>query len=248
MASTLYYSSILDGSTTHYRDRACSVIFLGGCPLRCPWCYVPALMDRRNSVPADAKFFVEHFRLHTDCNAACITGGEPFDQGDAMLELCEALHHEGILVKAETSGFCPDALEKALPFIDYIALDLKTALDLDAYFKATGARGSPLTIITNVIRSIEIIKRDRRVYKEFRTTVVPSLSDKPEIIAAIAKIASGADSYVLQQFRADLELNDPLYQALPSTSKQVLMDLAFEAKKHCENVYIRTVDDGEIKL
>jgi len=248
MPTLLYYSSILDGSNTYYPGKVCSVIFLGGCPLRCPWCYVPALMTRNNSIPAQVKFFVDHFREHSDSEAACITGGEPLEQGDAVLELCKALKEEGVLVKLETSGFFPDALASVLPFVDRISFDYKTALDLDSYFKATGARGSPLTIITNVIRSLEAVKKSSGIFKEFRTTIVPGLNDRPEIVEAIASNIPFADSYVLQQFRSDLELNDGLYQGLPSTSKELLLSLAGIAKKHVKNVSVSTIDEGEMKV
>lgn len=246
---TLYYSSILDGSTTHYPGKECAVIFLGGCPLRCPWCYVPALLSRNTCVTADVGFFADHYKHLAGCEAVCLTGGEPLEQGDAIVALCKALKAQGALMKVETSGFHPETLAAALPHLDYVSFDIKARLELDSYFRATGSRGSPLTLMTNIIRSIDLLKKSRKVFREFTTTIVPGLNDNAEAVAAIAaEIGPVADLYVLQQFRSDLELVDGLYQGLPSTPKEKLMALAEVAKKSAKAVAIRTTDDGEVRL
>ena len=244
----LYYSSILDGSSTDYEGHTTSVIYLGGCPLRCPWCYVPALLSRSTSIPANIEFFVSHYRQQPEADAVCISGGEPTDQGEAFVELCKALKGEGAKIKVETSGFYPDVLIKALPFVDYVAFDVKSVLDIDSYYAVTGSRGNSFAIVTNVIRSIEALKRTAGVFKEFRTTVVPGLTDNAQTIDAITRELKIADLYVLQQFRPDLELVDGLFQGLAMTPKTVLMDLASVAKKNIPNVAIRTVDDGLVRL
>ena len=245
---TLYYSSILDGSTSHYGKKNCSVIFLGGCPLRCPWCYVPSLMTRSSSIPANVDFFVQHFRNQPQAEAVCITGGEPLDQGEAFVELCKALKAEGAAVNVETSGFFPDVLADALPYVDCVGMDVKTVFDVDAYHKITGSKGNPVALLSSVIRSIEAIRKSKWVFSEFRTTVVPGLTDKAEIVDAVSREVSWCDLYVLQQFRPDLELVDGLCQGLPQTPKETLLDLASVAKKHVKNVSIRTVDEGEIPV
>jgi pyruvate formate lyase activating enzyme len=112
MAIQLHYSSILDGSTDHDPGKVCTVIFLGGCPLRCPWCYVPALMDRKNTRAEDLQFFLGHYRSQPSAQAVCITGGEPFDQAAGVTELCRFLKQDGAKVKVETCGYYPDALPR----------------------------------------------------------------------------------------------------------------------------------------
>ena len=248
MATTLYYSSILDGSTSHYPAKNCTVIFLGGCPLRCPWCYVPALMDKSTCKPEDISFFLDHYRRQAQSQAVCITGGEPFDQAAGLTDLCKFLKQDGAKVKVETCGYFPDALARALPFIDYVALDIKTSLDSEAYSKMTGVRSNPLNLMMSVIRSMDVLKKNPRVFREVRTTVVPNFSDNPDIINSISKEAAWADLYVLQQFRSDLEMNDPMFLSIASTTKERLLELAQVAKKNVADVAIRTIDDGEIRV
>jgi len=248
MASQLFYSSILDGSTSHFPQKICTVIYLGGCPLRCPWCYVPALMDRRSSKAEDVSFFLDHYRRQPSAQAVCITGGEPFDQAAALTDLCKFLKQDGAKVKVETCGYFPDALAKALPFIDYVALDIKTKLDSEAYSKMTGTKNNPLNLIMSIIRSMDVLKKAPHVFKEVRTTVVPNFCDDPAVIDAISREVSFADLYVLQQFRCDLEMNDPMFLGISSTTKERLLELGAVAKKNVSSVAIRTIDDGEIML
>ncbi|MFA6330066.1 MAG: radical SAM protein [Candidatus Micrarchaeia archaeon] len=248
MATQLYHSSILDGSTDYYPGKVCTVIFLGGCPLRCPWCYVPALMERRNTKPEDIQFFLDHYRTQAAAQAVCITGGEPFDQAAAVTDLCKFLSQDGAKVKVETCGYFPDALAKALPYVDYVALDVKAKLDSSQYSQMTGTKSNPLNLMMSVIRSMDVLKNSPDVFREVRTTIIPGFTDNPETIAAITKEASWADLYVLQQFRSDLEMNDPLFNAISPPSKDRLLELAQVAKKNVSEVAIRTTDEGEIKV
>jgi pyruvate formate lyase activating enzyme len=248
MAMQLYHSSILDGSTDHYPGKICTVIFLGGCPLRCPWCYVPALMERKNTKAEDIAFFLDHYRTQPSSQAVCITGGEPFDQAAAVTDLCKFLKQDGAKVKVETCGYYPDALAKALPYIDYVALDIKARLDSEQYSQMTGTKSNPLNLMMSVIRSMDILRKAPKVFREVRTTVIPGFSDNSEAIAAITAEASWADLYVLQQFRSDLEMNDPLVLGMAPPSKKRLLELAEVAKKNVSAVAIRTTDEGEIRV
>ena len=248
MAIQLYHSSILDGSTDHYPGKICTVIFLGGCPLRCPWCYVPALMERKNAKAEDISFFLDHYRRQPSSQAVCITGGEPFDQAAAVIDLCRFLKQDGAKVKVETSGYFPDALARALPYIDYVALDVKARLDSSEYSQMTGIKSNPLNLMMSVIRTMDMLKKSQRVFREVRTTIVPGFTDNPEAIAAITAEASWADLYVLQQFRSDLEMNDPLFLGIAPPSKDRMLELAQVAKKNVSDVAIRTTDEGEIRV
>lgn len=248
MAMQLYHSSILDNSTDHYPGKIATVIFLGGCPLRCPWCYVPALMERKNTKPEDIQFFLDHYRRQPSAQAVCITGGEPFDQAAAVTDLCRFLSQDGAKVKVETCGYFPDALAKALPYIDYVALDIKARLDSEQYSQMTGTKSNPLNLMMSVIRTMDVLKKATGVFREVRTTIIPGFTDNPETIAAITKEASWADLYVLQQFRPDLEMNDPLFNAISPPSKDRLLELAEVAKRNVPAVAIRTTDEGEIKV
>ena len=55
-----------------------------------------------------------------------ISGGEPFMQLDAFLELIKQCKNNGLHVAVETTGnYCLDTLKEALPYIDLFLMDLK---------------------------------------------------------------------------------------------------------------------------
>jgi len=68
-------------SLIEYPGKISAVIFLAGCPLRCPWCYVPRLVlperiKELKPIPEKEIFsFLKERKGFLD--AASITGGEP---------------------------------------------------------------------------------------------------------------------------------------------------------------------------
>jgi pyruvate formate lyase activating enzyme len=58
--------------------------------------------------------------------AVVVTGGEPTIHEDLPLFL-EKLKRKGFAVKLDTNGFRPDALNACLPWLDCVALDVKTS-------------------------------------------------------------------------------------------------------------------------
>lgn len=75
-----------------------------------------------------------------------ISGGEPFIQLDAFLELIKQCKNNGLHVAVETTGnYCLDTLKEALPYIDLFLMDLK---HLDAQ-KLKDITGGNLDLILN---------------------------------------------------------------------------------------------------
>ena len=75
-----------------------------------------------------------------------ISGGEPFMQLDAFLELIKQCKNNGLHVAVETTGnYSLDTLKKALPYIDLFLMDLK---HLDAQ-KLKDITGGNLDLILN---------------------------------------------------------------------------------------------------
>jgi organic radical activating enzyme len=116
---------------------------LMGCPLRCRWCDTPgswtlpaeprARIGARRE-PAWATPFqaatwiagVEPGRSRT----LSVTGGEPLLWPDFVVELQRYVGQRRIHL--ETAGAHPRALERVLPHVDHVSLDLKLPADLDA--------------------------------------------------------------------------------------------------------------------
>ncbi|MBU1198072.1 radical SAM protein [Candidatus Micrarchaeota archaeon] len=247
----LKYGSILEGSTEYFNGKTAAIVFLGGCPFRCGYCFsAPLIIASEHSQQMDVKRFVEYFeRKKAEFDAVVFTGAEPLHQAEPLIELCRQLKEREFLIRLETSGFYADHLERILPYVDNIALDIKTELDADQYAQLVGFRGEPATLMQDTFRSLIILREAKKerpdLFVEVRTTIIPGINDTPEIVNAITKDLVFADQYVLQQFTVEQTLINGDYARKGNTPKLKLIELAEVACQNVSRVVIRTKDDGE---
>lgn len=201
----------VETSFCDWDGKLSSVMFLPGCNFRCPFCQNGALVTAPSELP-DVDFgLIEAYLLSKRdwIDGVVITGGEP-TIWDGLPELAREVQRRGFLVKLDTNGTNPDMLEALVydGLIDYVAMDLKTALD-GRYDAAAGVHAD----VEAVRRSVAIVKalEDRG---EFRTTLVPGVVGEDEI-GSIARAIEGARKYVLQRFVPDNSLDRALREALP---------------------------------
>ncbi len=207
---------ILDISTIDFPGKVCSVIFLSGCPFRCPYCHNYELLYEGENVSIEK--IVKNIERNYLIDGVCITGGEPFMQD--IEELAKELKDIGLAVKVDTNGYYPNKLEKALKYIDYIAIDVKTSPK--KYPSLTGREDS----WERVKKSLEILK-DSNVEWEIRTTVVSGLVWIDELLE-IRKYVKANVNYILQQFRNEKVLDASL-KKVRSPSIEELKNLAIKS-------------------
>jgi pyruvate formate lyase activating enzyme len=186
----------IESSLVDWDGKLSSVIFLGGCNFKCPFCHNYSLAKDAKSLKA-----IEWQRIESKLKAkddwldgVVITGGEPCMHPE-IFGLCRRIKNLGLKVKIDTNGYYPYILMKLIEkkLIDYVAMDIKTALD-KTYEKACGRKLE----IGLINRTIKLLLTGEIDY-EFRTTLVPGLVGEKEI-SQILKSISGARLYALQQF------------------------------------------------
>lgn len=187
-----------------------SVVFIGGCNLRCPYCHNPELvqdLDDLSIVPNEVidRCLVQHKDF---IDGVCISGGEPL----LYEEILNYLRHFkglGLLVKLDTNGTLPHMLEGIIDqgLVDYIAMDLKAPLRYEDYSRSSGTINKRL--FEGVVRSVKILMEGKVDY-EFRTTIVPTIHTERDI-EEIADYIKGARRFVLQNFRP-IKTLDPRYK------------------------------------
>lgn len=199
-------TSLLD-----YPERIATVLFTGGCNLRCPSCHNADLVLRPGELPAvsEDEVLAHLARRAGLLDGVVLTGGEPTIQPD-LLPFLRRLRPLGLAVKLDTNGFLPDVLAAALGegLVDYVAMDVKAPPEKYALLA-----GRPALDLTPFERSIALLRAGTVSY-ELRTTVVPGLLDEDDI-TAIARWIAGAPLYALQQFRPVNTLDPALEQAVP---------------------------------
>lgn len=174
--------------------KVTATVFLGGCPLRCPYCHNPELIGVPRHTE-DIEALITHVRdRRAWLDGVVVTGGEPTAE-PLLPDFLRTLRREGMPVKLDTNGTNPDALQALLAegLVDYVALDVKATPE--RYVRATGVA----SVWGAVERSITTILASGADH-EFRTTCYP-LAVGPDDPARIAARLAGGRRYVLQQFR-----------------------------------------------
>ncbi|MFH1750975.1 MAG: hypothetical protein ABH863_04820 [Candidatus Micrarchaeota archaeon] len=247
----LKYACIINGVENAYPGKSACVVVLGGSTLRTEFgFYGPVSIAPEDCSEISVESLVSHLNNQkANMEAVVFTGSEPLQQFEAMAALLPALKQAGYLIRLETTGFYADNLEKFLPYLDAVAMDLKTEFNADKYAELTGFRGEPATLMQDTLRSINILKAQREkrpdLYVEFRTTIIPGVNDLEDIVEKIVKEVGFADRYALQQFVSDSKLTDEKLRVHGTTPKLRLVELAGIAKKYVKEVVIRTKEDGE---
>jgi len=182
-----------------YPGKVACTVFLSGCNFRCPFCYSPELVlpEKIKKHPSIKEndffdFLSEKKGLLDGC---VICGGEPTIYGEELIDFCKKIKEMGFSIKLDTNGSNPDVLTKAIPLIDYIAMDIKSPLD--QRYKEF----SIIDCLDKIKESIEIIKKSGIDY-EFRTTITNHSVDD---ILEIAEYLSPAKRYYIQRFIGEKE-------------------------------------------
>jgi pyruvate formate lyase activating enzyme len=211
-------------STVDWVGCACIVLFLRGCPLRCPFCHNQELQEGESLV--DKNIVARELKRALAQTAACdqitleeafdraatnplvsalvLSGGEPLMQlreSRALLRLARSL---GLKTAVETSGFYPRRLGQLLAegLLDKVFLDIKSRFNEEDYARATGVSGAA----SKARESLEICMEEG-IPLEVRTTIFPSWPSSAgvkEIAEELSHLAKefpdhGLEQLVLQQ-------------------------------------------------
>jgi pyruvate formate lyase activating enzyme len=218
-------------SCVDWDGKVSAVIFLPNCNFRCPFCYNTTLV--LNPEKLETKPF-EEIRKHLRKNKGwldgiVITGGEP-TINEMLPDFCEKIKELELGVKLDTNGTNPAMVERLVEeeLVDYIALDVKAPLKVEAYSKAVGVDAGNL--LAKVEKTIQILLKDSLDY-EFRTTLVPTIHGEEDVEQICGKI-QGCRKYVLQNFLGDVETLDPkLRNVKPFSSAEMERFLELAKKK-----------------
>lgn len=206
-----------------YPGKLASTVFLSGCNLRCPWCYSPELV-MPEKIKAQPKISEEYFFDFLDSRAGMIEGvvicgGEPTINRE-LPYFAKKIKDLGFSVKLDTNGTNPEMIRELfdMGLVDYIAMDFKAPIkklsgNTQNYERATGTKVNT----DKIAKSINIIKNSGVDY-EFRTTVVPGIHKKEDVLQMAQDIA-GAEKYYLQNFRPEKNIDSSFASVKPYPDK-----------------------------
>ncbi|MDD3244171.1 MAG: pyruvate formate-lyase-activating protein [Eubacteriales bacterium] len=165
-----------------------AVVFMQGCPLRCPYCHNPDTWDFAQGEPAQAQEIAQRVLRYRGyfgkSGGVTVSGGEPLAQAGFVSALFAALKAQGVHTALDTSGcLWSDDVQALLEQTDLVLLDIKAADD-----KSARARFSlPLEVPLSFLRRCE----ERGVPVWIRHVVVPGWNDSREELEALAGLLSG---------------------------------------------------------
>ncbi len=195
----------LGTSLIDYPGKISAIVFTGGCNFRCPFCHNSDLVIALDTLPTitEEEFFKKIDKRRGFIDGIVITGGEPLINKD-ILNFIEKIKEREFLVKLDTNGSFPELLNEILDadIVDFIAMDIKSSPE--KYSMASGVKVD----LSKIEKSIELIMKKSPDY-EFRTTVVPGITEEEDMIDMV-KMIEGAKSYAIQQFRP-MKVIDPRY-------------------------------------
>ena len=205
--SMVNFGGIVPLSTVDWLGRSALVVFLRGCPLRCPHCHNIELRMGDNFVD----FYVVASRIVSQVkgeriaaapsirpprqinldeaservsarpfvDAFVLSGGEPLQQSEAAARLFRLARSLHLDTGLETSGCYPERLRELLKsgYVDKVFLDLKAAMQDPGYQRATGETG----VAARVRKSLEICM-ESGVPMDARTTVFLDVPTKSEVV------------------------------------------------------------------
>jgi len=184
---------IVKASFIDYPKKASTVLFIGGCNFRCPYCHNPELVNEQGEELELSHVLEFLHKRKKYIDGVVISGGEPTIHSE-LIPLIEEIKKLGYAIKLDTNGSNPEVIRKLINdrLIDYIAMDIKGPLS--EYAKISNSKIN----IKDVDEAINLIKNSNIDY-EFRTTICRELLSKAQVVE-IGKYLDGAKRYALQAY------------------------------------------------
>jgi len=235
-------------SLIDYPGKIACAVFLIGCNFRCGYCHNPALVlpEKIKKQPkiSEKDFFDFLKKRKRLIEGVVITGGEPTIHSN-LPDFIKKIKKLGYLVKLDTNGTNPEMLRKLIKekLVDCIAMDVKAPVGAKIQKSKAKTQNDNLkfnitkyNIITGVKKDLNKIKKSIEIIKnsdidyEFRTTIIPTIHTKEDILQ-IAKDISPAKKYYIQNFKTEKTLDPKFKKIKPFTEKQ-LKSAKKEASKY----------------
>lgn len=183
-----------------------TTIFTRGCSIRCPWCANPETWANENCVKKYwdivdydieelAEYCLRDKKYYGKDGGITISGGEALLQVDPIIELFRIMHKHGVNCCIETALYVPLInLEKLLPYIDYLYVDIKI-LDEKIAKKVYGGD------VEQYLQNIEYLKNNFDSSKIiFRLPLVPGFTNVKENLEMCVNLLNHFETRNLEIF------------------------------------------------
>ncbi len=220
-----------------FPGKISSIIFFAGCNLRCPYCHNGTLLevDESKIIPKD-ELLAELDKRKNFIDGVVITGGEPSLCDEVIDFIAEIKSRTNLKIKLDTNGLSPEFIKKALPFVDYVAIDIKTTPE---QYQDLGCTMKGSEVEKALKETKEMLENcDKKV--EYRTTMYPPVVKSYDILFKMFEFVPRNADYYLQRFMPDHSWSE-VAQETDTYSPEQLERMAIELRKNMqtERIFLR---------
>jgi len=184
-------------STVDWPGKLVATVFAQGCPWRCGYCHNASMQDSQVAGAVEWSTVLAHLAKRAgQLDGMVFSGGEPTRQA-ALIPAMQQARSLGFGVGMHSAGAFPARLREALPFVDWLGLDIKAMPE--GYEDITGKSTAGL----KAWQSLEIaIEWGGDL--EVRLTVDPTTHTRESVLSVIKRVeAMGGPTPVLQEARGE---------------------------------------------
>lgn len=184
-------------SIVDFPNRISAVVFMQGCPWRCPFCHNTHLQTINAETNISWAKFIDFLKQRKGMlDAVVFSGGEPLMQAE-LSDAVKEVKSLGYEIGLHTGGYLPQRFKEVLPLVDWVGFDIKAPLDDKRYKEITGGCAD----VHKVIESLKMLCESDKHF-ECRTTCDPrflNIEDLYQIADSLKNL--GVKEYYLQKYR-----------------------------------------------
>ena len=206
--SDIIIGGLVPFTTIDYPKKISAVLFLQGCPWRCIYCSNPQLFAFRKPTEQDKanyEYVLELLKKRAKViDAVVFSGGEATAQAENIITAIEEIKEFApqFYFGLHTNGCFPEKLEKILPYINWVGLDIKAPIE--KYEQITTVKNSG----GSAFESLKILLKSGKDF-EVRTTADPTVLTKEDVLKIAQQMAEmGVKNYAVQRYRP-VDRNNP---------------------------------------
>jgi pyruvate formate lyase activating enzyme len=197
LADELQIAGFEPFSSVDWPGKLVATVFAQGCPWQCTYCHNTQMQDSQVPGTVEWSTVLAHLASRTGkLDGIVFSGGEPTRQA-ALVPAMQQARALGFGVGLHTAGAYPARLREALPFVDWLGLDIKAMPE--GYQDITGKQASG----AKAWQALEIAL-EWGGELEVRLTVDPTTHTRDGVLSIVRRVqAMGGPTPVLQEARGD---------------------------------------------
>jgi len=244
-------AGIVELSLMDYPSSPALVIFVPGCPFRCPMCQNWSILEAKPEHEKELDEFLSKVRVALDTvDAVKVSGGEPTLYPEFLLRLSEFCRDHGLLFGFDTNGYFPDVVKALLGRVNLVSVDVKAAFNDPVLYSRIIGIDKGMEAINRLKETLRMLFLSN-VYVDVRTTLIPTVNDGEGCMKNIGesltrlgyvdKALKGEASYTLQELEPSLAWKEEVKRLRRPTLEEMMK--AGESVG-LPRVYIRKADVG----